>query len=1393
MPPAAPTGPARPFRLADFHHIDRGATVIVCGCGESLNRFGHPECFTTIGVNDVGRKFDPTYLVVLNPRHQFAGDRFRYVEQSRARYLFTQLDLKVPHPAIVQFRLGRYGGTSFDDPHVLHFTRNSPYVALCLAVHLGASTIGLIGVDFTDHHFFAHTGTHPLSKRLDAIDAEYRQLRHALDALGVRVVNLSPDSRLTAFDKGTIDGVASDQPVTRSAAATALHVVSYATTPVAGVPAILARCISDRTGHHGRCVWAASSYGNGVSFDGDIEWQTHPAQADSALRSADVVVVHNGKIDGRHEPAIARKAVVTLAHNYMWNVDRRFERQGLPALVVGQYQATLPEFAGWQVVPNPVPTWEPAYRPERKPDVVTICYTPSGRHERYPIGHRLYWHGKGYHSTMQVLRRLAASMPVRLEVVADRQVSHADALAMKRRAHIVIDECVTGSFHRNSLEGLAAGCVVINGVGLLPGVAEALQRCALDADRDPFVFSTLESLEVVLRGLIERGPDALAAEGQRNRAWIEQHWDFRDQWTRFWEPAIEAAREHVAPTMHVVRGAPHNPQEVTIPVAAPVSRSAPGDRVSVVVPHGGRDRLPQLAAALASLRQQESVNEVIVAEMGTEPTAQELARSACAKYVFIVADGPFERARALNVGSSLAEEPLVLWFDNDLVVNAGFVARATRELRERRVDYLLPYTSVHYLSEADSAGVMSGRTPPAVCRAVRILYSGRTPGCSGGAGLVTRDFLRRYGGFIEGFRGWGGEDNAWNVKVRLLGRWAATKLTDQHAFHLFHPSSAGYPGESGAETNPDYSANVALLERVQRTRHVDEFLRQFPAAAPEPCAWDPVAKYFVAGPRSGRQEGATPTATAESHIRSGRMSEFRNVFACLVHDNQECVLDLVRNLRYLDPASTVLLYNGGRDPSLLTRDLAFRDCGAIVHPNPRPQSWGHLHEFALDCMRYALDHLAFDAVTIVDSDQLAAQSGYSEYIAPYFRANPLLGICGSSGTVQPRTTRVAPVVAAYREYALWQPFLSRFHDGPSHFGRWTFWPATAFSAAAARDLTHLFATDEQLQDIMRRSQIWASEEVIFPMLAGALGYQVVESPCSYQYVRFRVAYSRRDIDRALTRPNVFWIHPVNRRYDDPLRARIRSRFNDYQRPCQTGASMPAVASEHDAPPFFLMSPVLKHMRQIEGWLEDDEAEVLIAATRRAIETLPAPHAIVEVGSYCGRSTVVLGAAARAHHPDARVYAVDPHDGVVGALDQELKHGPSTLERFQHNVAAAKLQDVVVTIQQCSIGVVWNQPVSLLFIDHLHDYASVSHDFHHFAPHLVPGGFVAFHDYADYYPGVKAFVNELLASSAYEQVVCAGSMVLLRKRVMAAAVGDVRPPAVVAANASAGVERQRASA
>ena len=191
--------------LASFRGIHSGGKIVVCGCGVSLKGFELPERFVTIGVNDVGRLFQPKYLVVVDPPSRFKGDRFQYVETSQAEYLFTQLTgLGLAHPNIVNFRLGKKDGVDSSDPNVLHYSVVSPYVALCLAAHMGAANIGLIGVDFSDHHFFGDTGPHEWNSHVASIDAQFRRLGAAFLQGGIRVFNLSAVSRLTACPTMTL-------------------------------------------------------------------------------------------------------------------------------------------------------------------------------------------------------------------------------------------------------------------------------------------------------------------------------------------------------------------------------------------------------------------------------------------------------------------------------------------------------------------------------------------------------------------------------------------------------------------------------------------------------------------------------------------------------------------------------------------------------------------------------------------------------------------------------------------------------------------------------------------------------------------------------------------------------------------------------------------------------------------------------------------------------------------------------------------------------------------------------------------------------------------------------------------------------------------------------------
>jgi len=488
---------------------------------------------------------------------------------------------------------------------------------------------------------------------------------------------------------------------------------------------------------------------------------------------------------------------------------------------------------------------------------------------------------------------------------------------------------------------------------------------------------------------------------------------------------------------------------------------------------------------------------------------------------------------------------------------------------------------------------------------------------------------------------------------------------------------------------------------------------------------------------------------------SANNAEVKNIYACLVHESEECIRDIVHNLHYNDPSSVILLYNGSTNPNLIPADIA-GNFGAVVHPKPSPAKHGYLHKFALDCMEFSLDNFDFNTFTIVDSDQLSIKPGYSKFLSTYMSCG--IGMFSSKPErfdINNKTNAVA--LQAFREYDLWKPLINSFEKGEEKFVHWTFWPSTVFMSDAARDLVKIFKENATLQHIMQHTKIWASEEVILPTLVRLLGYEIRNNPCSYEFVKYKLAISTGDVDSALRSDNAYWIHPVARTLNDPVRAFVREKFSKYNaeppKPVQKEVLVNQVPKAQ---------PIVDKISKIEGWLSAAEAELLAWITEKSLSSLPKPHIIAEVGSYHGKSTIVFGTVIKEKFPDATIVAMDTHDGKLGAADLGLKQYPPSLDFFKRNIQTAGIADLVEVVQEQCRNVQWNRPVSILFIDGLHDYMNVSRDFMHFSNWFVKGAFIAFHDYADYFPGVKNFVNELLDSMQYKKIAVVHSLIVLQK-------------------------------
>jgi predicted O-methyltransferase YrrM len=178
----------------------------------------------------------------------------------------------------------------------------------------------------------------------------------------------------------------------------------------------------------------------------------------------------------------------------------------------------------------------------------------------------------------------------------------------------------------------------------------------------------------------------------------------------------------------------------------------------------------------------------------------------------------------------------------------------------------------------------------------------------------------------------------------------------------------------------------------------------------------------------------------------------------------------------------------------------------------------------------------------------------------------------------------------------------------------------------------------------------------------------------------------------------------------------------------------------------------------EGWLTPDEAQLIagLAATIREGE------AIVEVGSYRGRSTIAL-ALGSLKGQAAPVYAVEPHEDFRGPLGGEF--GPRDRREFFRNLLAAGVVEQVRLINLTSQVVApgWRRPIGLLWVDGDHSYEAVRRDLGSWEPHLAEGAVIAFHDAFDRTLGVARVVEELLATRRFEATVAVGDIRVIRKR------------------------------
>lgn len=195
--------------------------------------------------------------------------------------------------------------------------------------------------------------------------------------------------------------------------------------------------------------------------------------------------------------------------------------------------------------------------------------------------------------------------------------------------------------------------------------------------------------------------------------------------------------------------------------------------------------------------------------------------------------------------------------------------------------------------------------------------------------------------------------------------------------------------------------------------------------------------------------------------------------------------------------------------------------------------------------------------------------------------------------------------------------------------------------------------------------------------------------------------------------------------------------------------------------------------KVKGFLAEDEGRALYDIALTAAKLGPC----LEIGSFCGKSAVYIGAACR--EMGVTLFTIDHHRGSEEQQPGQLYFDPEIYDEksgeidsfplLRNTLKTAGLEDTVVPMVSRSTVAVrnWATPLSLVFIDGGHSYETALTDYQNWSPHLLQGGFLVFHDiYLDPAKGGQAprqVYEKALARGDFEALPMVNTLGLLKKR------------------------------
>jgi hypothetical protein len=302
-----------------------------------------------------------------------------------------------------------------------------------------------------------------------------------------------------------------------------VKVVHFSKTPLAGAPIRLVKALQRYTNYDVHLV----DLERWDRYDHDVVHGDDPERTLELARTADIIHLHNyldyqsREFDPVDFDSLRQegKALIRQFHSHPELVAEAMQMgvsdllsSPIPSLVIAQFQERF--YPNARVVPNIIPQDYKTYRPGTEPNSHDIFFSPTSVLSAWDDR----WNTKGTPETLELMKQVARKTGCTMKCMTNSRFQ--EAIAEKRRARLVIDDLITGSYHLSGLEGLSLGKPVFS---FLDGRTQRVLGEIAGTETCPFVNLRLEDSYDVLVYLVEH-PEEAVAIGEAGRKWIERYW-----------------------------------------------------------------------------------------------------------------------------------------------------------------------------------------------------------------------------------------------------------------------------------------------------------------------------------------------------------------------------------------------------------------------------------------------------------------------------------------------------------------------------------------------------------------------------------------------------------------------------------------------------------------------------------------------------------------------------------------------------------------------------------------------------------------------------------------------------------------------------------------------------